>query len=147
MHSITLYINNSENYRVDKSLTAVLNTSVALKGGSGIENVEIDIQTSTDISRCNYMYIPDFGRYYFITSIAAIRNDVYRLTAHVDVLSTYKEELRQLYAIIDKQENSYTNVYINDNSRVMQSNEFNRVINFPNGFNDSGEFILICAGG
>lgn len=147
MHSVELYINHSENYRADKSLTILLTTSVVLKGGSGVENVEIDINTTVDLSQCNYMYIPDFGRYYFISDKPIVRNGVYRIMAHVDVLSSCKADLRELDAIIDKQENSNTNLYINDNSRVVQSNEFNRVISFPYGFNDSGEFILICAGG
>ena len=50
--------------------------------------------------------------------------------------------------IIDKQENMIgANLFIDDGSFVTENKEFNSVINFPSGFNDSGEYILITAGG
>ena len=39
------------------------------------------------------------------------------------------------------------NKYYNDGSFIVSSKEFIKTINFPNGFNENGEFILITAGG
>ena len=147
MHSVTFYVNNSENYRADKSLTQVLNTSVALKGGSGVENVELDINTSVDITQCNYMYISDFGRYYFITSIAVIRNDVYRVSAHVDVLSTYKSQVRSLSAIIARQE-TLANHYLDDAEfKTLNKSEVVTKRFSGGAFTKNMQYVLVVAGG
>ena len=61
---------------------------------------------------------------------------------------TYAAEIRKNYAIIDKVENfgvAYN--YINDGSWVNTNRMNQSIINFANGFNDNGEFILITAGG
>ena len=50
--------------------------------------------------------------------------------------------------IINKQQSAtHSNMFLDDGSFVMENKEFNSVINFPNGFNETGEYILITAGG
>lgn len=53
--------------------------------------LELDFNSST-LSK-NYMYIPDLGRFYFITSIEII-NHVIIVRGHVDVLKTYNTQIR-----------------------------------------------------
>lgn len=43
----------------------------------------------------NYVYIPFFGRYYFITNIEIQNNGLYILTLKEDVLYTYKTDIIQ----------------------------------------------------
>ena len=47
--------------------------------------------TNVDIKECNYMYIPEFGRYYNVTSIVGAPGKKYYISGHVDVLYTYRE--------------------------------------------------------
>ena len=93
----------------------------------------------------NYAYIPAFNRYYFINKIEAYRTGLFILTMSVDVLETYKTEIKGMLAIIDKNE-TVGNNYFNDGSFVLDSRAYNQIINFSNGFNDNGKFILITAG-
>ena len=96
----------------------------------------------------NYCYITDFGRWYYINGIDALRSNLYELSLGIDVLMTYAAEIRKNYAIIDKVESfgaAYN--YINDGSWVNTNRMKQSIINFPTGFNDNGEFILITAGG
>lgn len=93
----------------------------------------------------NYAYIPAFSRYYFINKIESYRTGLFILTMSVDVLETYKTEIKGMLAIIDKNE-TVGNNYFNDGSFVLDSRAYNQIINFSNGFNDNGEFILITAG-
>lgn len=57
----------------------------------------IDLQiTLNDYSfTYNYVYIPFFGRYYFITNIEIQNNGLYILTLKEDVLYTYKTDIIQ----------------------------------------------------
>lgn len=41
----------------------------------------------------NYVYIPEFSRYYFITDVVAVRNGAFRIELRVDVLKTYEARL------------------------------------------------------
>ena len=67
----------------------------------------------------------------------------------IDSINTSVTEINNtIAAIVDKVENygaAYT--YINDGSFISTNRMDQSIINFANGFNDSGEFILITAGG
>jgi hypothetical protein len=65
----------------------------------------------------------------------------------VDVLESFKTQIKAQTAIIDKQEaRSETNLYINDGSFIDTEQTFNEIKNFQTGFNEVGQFILINAG-
>lgn len=41
----------------------------------------------------NYAYIPDFGRYYFISDVRAVRGHLWEYSLKCDVLATYKSQI------------------------------------------------------
>ena len=49
---------------------------------------------------CNYMYIPDFGRYYYISDIIADTGGAAIVTGEVDVLMTYAAAIKQAPAVV-----------------------------------------------
>lgn len=144
---IDLYINSSENNRVSKVLSDKFELTGTLRGETNVINPEILIE-HTNPTGYNYAYIPEFNRYYFINEFTAVRNGLWRVRLAVDVLETYKTQIKQMPAIIDKQQNKgNSNLYLNDGSYVIDSRSYNTILNFSGGFNDGGEFILITAGG
>lgn len=141
-----------ENNRINKSLYIageyVLEGN--LKEDTSIINPVILIQKTTPIPNglYNYMYIGAFGRYYFIDDIKSIHNSMWEISAKVDVLYTYREDILNSKCIIDKSEGFATaNVYLNDGSFVMDSRKYNEVLQFPSGLSEQGNNILICSGG
>lgn len=100
-----------------------------------------------DIIKYNYAYIPEFERYYSIDNIVAYRNNLYEVTMTVDVLMSFRRDILNCVAVVDKQamqENG--DEYIDDGSLVTENVMFTEVLEFDNGFNDSVEYILIVAG-
>ena len=100
-----------------------------------------------DVLRYNYAYIPQFQRYYDITDRTAFREGLWDVSFAVDVLMSFRGDINQLAVVVDKQsmlENG--DEYIDDSSLVAENVMFQTVYNFQNGFNDTGEFILITAG-
>ena len=96
----------------------------------------------------NYMYIPDFKRYYYINDIVSLIGGLWEIHADVDVLFSNYADIYESKAILSKaQDVSLTNMYINDGSFVMDSHKFDQIVKYPNGLSDSGHNILICAGG
>lgn len=146
---VIFYRNNSEDNAINKSLTLIttLNNVVA-KGNVDVVNPTLIVEFDSDyVDKINYAKIDDYDSYYFVKPIAMTGSRC-AVQLKRDALETFKSDILNLTAIIDKtQETSKSNMYLNDGSFVVQSNEYNRVMNFPNGFNENGTFILICAGG
>ena len=57
-----------------------------------------------NIFACNYAYIEEFHRYYYITNITSIHNNVWQLTMRVDVLMSYKSDIYNLKALVVRNE-------------------------------------------
>lgn len=145
MFDISFYVNSSEKNKVDKTLTLITTLSGVLKESTSIIDPVIVIEGDlTAFTGCNYMQIETFGRSYFVNNIRSISNGLIEISAHVDVLSTYKNAIRKNQAILRKQQNSW-NLYLNDGSlRVYQDPEI-IVKTFPSGFTTQ-EFVLAVAG-
>lgn len=143
--SITLQRNNSEKNRVTKNVSNILTVSGELKNDTSIIDPVIIIECDiSDMTACNYMTIPVFGRSYFVSNIRSIRNGLVEFTCHVDVLSSFAAEIRGNTAIIKKQENSW-NLYLNDGSFKVYQNPTVLTKMFPSGFS-AQEFVLAVAG-
>lgn len=142
---IKLQNNNSEANRLNKSITDITTVTGTLKSETSIIDPIIQIQCNLSaIAKCNYMTIPVFGRSYFITDITSISNDIVEISAHVDVLSTYANEIRGCNGITGKQEHKW-NLYLNDGSLKIYQNSNVITSLFPSGFT-SQEFVLAVAG-
>lgn len=144
---IYLYRNNSEPNRLDKDLTEVRVVSGSVRDTVSILNPAIRIERKADevMDDFNYFYIPAWNRYYFLQDVVTVRREITEITGRVDVLQSFKNDIENLTVITDKQTESGS-VYINDGSWVAESREFYSTLNFQNGFNNAGEFILITAG-
>ena len=145
--TINLYVNTSEKEKLDKSLINETVLNGYLKQGSSVVNPTITIQI-TNPSQYNYVYIPQFNRYYFITDTVNVRNNIWEIHMHVDTLSSFKTQIRANKAIIDKNQYlSNANKYYNDGDTfVHDSKETNEIATFQNGFDETPHYILITAG-
>ena len=147
--NIKLCSSASEVVAINKDISIIDDVSATIKGALSVENPVLILQYKSDIqSNVNYVYIPEYNRYYFVTDIINLTGGRYELHCKVDVLMSFKNNILNLSCIVDKQSSKdNANMYLDDGSFVVQSKEFVDTINFPNGFNDNGEFILVTAGG
>ena len=145
---IKLYKNLSENNVIGKTLTQIKSVEANLKNDVSVINPTFILYYTDNILQSNYCFIPKFNRYYFIDEIVPITGDRCIVKCRVDVLESFKEDIKSLTVILDKSQSIYkSNKYLDDGSFVVENKDFNTIYNFPNGFNDEGTFILICAGG
>ena len=146
---VTLCNNASESNIINKTITDIKQVSCVVKGNLSVMDpillLAYDGTVDPDI---NYMKIPDLNRCYFITDIINLTGGRFEIRGKVDVLESFKAGILGLSVIIDKQEGpSESNMYLDDGSYMVENKEFNNVINFPLGFNATGEYVLITAGG
>jgi hypothetical protein len=145
--TLTLYKCTSENQRVDKSsyLGSGSTYTFSFKDESSAFEPSILISTNTNITDKNYAYIDTLGRYYYVTDITLVRAGLYRLKLHVDVLMTYRTQIKACSAVIKRQE-SDTNMYLDDPEFKVYNNKRIDCYTFSSPFTKSLEFILTVAG-
>ena len=109
--NIVLQTSNSEKNKLDKSITDIATLSGTLKDTTSIIDPVIVIEGDlSSYVHCNYMTIETFGRSYFVTNIKSIRNGLFEITAHVDVLTTYKDNIRNLNAVYTRRLNDWVSL-------------------------------------
>ena len=87
------------------------------------------------------------GRNYFINEITAKKGKVLELSCHVDVLTTYKDDILKSKQLIERQENVKNNLLVDDmlplaNKREIIGSNVGCVLD-----EDSNYFILTTIGG
>lgn len=143
---IVLYVNKSENNKLDKSISRLTSYMGTLRDECSIIDPVITFQASlSTFAGANYLYIGAFKRYYFIRDIVSISNGLVEVTAHVDVLMSFADGIRSNTAIIRKNANTY-NLYLNDGTLKCYQNPLIVTKMFPSGFN-AQNFVLAVAGG
>lgn len=65
----------------------------------------------------NYVYVPSWGRYYFVSDCVLNINGVYEMNCTLDVLATYKDSIGNTYTFIERTSDAnYFDPYIRDNA-------------------------------
>lgn len=91
-----------------------------------IENVVFKRETSLlnptfimtiDNDVYNYVWVPDWGRYYFVTDIVHGNSNLCELRCTLDVLATYQDEIRNYVGFVERTSHpTWYNTDINDNA-------------------------------
>ena len=147
--AILLQENLSPTNKVDKNVSDIATATCNLRSGTSVLSpiIEIDSALEADIlSRVNYAYIQLFHRYYYVTDIKLDFTGLWLMSMHVDVLMTYKAQIRQQDAIVARQEN-HMNMYLDDGWFMAYQKPliFTPYFSVANPF-ESESYILVVAG-
>ena len=144
--TIDLYTNTSPENFLTKNTTQIgTQLTGDLREGTSIVRPGIKVASASIPAAANYMYIADFGRYYFIDDITTAEYGLYIIHGRVDVLTTYATQIKACRGIIHRSENKY-NTYLDDGSFRAYSNPYIITREFPAGFTTQ-DFVLAVAGG
>lgn len=126
---INLYQNHAESNRVNKEqlLVSVGTLSGALREECSMLTPSITYQSS-EVPTFNYVYIPVFNRYYFVTHLSSVSKNVWRMELKCDVLMSYKEQILSLHGVIGRQENDF-NDFLIDDKIITQKDSIVEVLN------------------
>lgn len=147
--TIILSINSSESNSLKKTLSKSITLTGTLRNASSVINPTFTIAATNNLSNYNYCEIPDFGRKYFITNIVVGPNNMWTISTHVDVLSTYEKYIRKQTAVIARQEWLY-NLYLNDDRLLVDVDRDIMTLGFSNPLNPANtgkSFVITIAGG
>ena len=145
----TFYNNQSELNKIGKNLVTLTGpVPILIKDQTSIVDPVITVSGITDAyaAACNYIYLDGFARYYFVNDVKSVRNGVWELSCHVDVLQSFRTGILNQPAIIARQE-KYWNLFINDGQFKVYQNSIIGKIPFPSGFSaQTGCYTLAVAG-
>lgn len=144
--TIKLYNNLSDKIVVDKNITQLgTDLTGTLRENCSVIDPVIKVEgiVGSNLPATNYAYISEFARYYYITNIVCAGN-LFELHMHVDVLMSYRGDIRSNNAVVSRQEKQY-NLYLQDGVFKEQANPHYEIKKFPSGFT-SFNFILAISG-
>lgn len=135
-----------ESNKLNKTINNATSINGTLRQETSVINPSVLIEAQ-NLSGFNYMYINDFGRYYFITDIVSVKNGLWRVTGKVDVLMSFKDGIETCPVILANTEITLLDKYMSGEMWKTQVRSKTDIINFPSGLNNTGEYILITSGG
>lgn len=140
--TIVLYKNNSVPNKVDKSLTQVASVSGTLRADTSMLAPTFLLMTAS--INFNYFKVVEWDRYYFLGPVEYGLSGTITISGAIDILMSFSSDIKKARAIVERQENLW-NMYLNDNTIMMNQNAKHKIIKFPNSFNDFS-YILALAG-
>lgn len=144
---VQLLSTTSENNTIGKKYSSVATISATLKDNSSIIHPVLIFNFSGDIYDMNYMYIPEWKRYYYIRDIVLLTGGRYQIAADCDVLESFKADILKMSVVLDGTESTGSNKYLPSPVFIPNIKNSTDIIEFPSGLLETGEFILITAGG
>lgn len=153
--NITLYNCTSENNRLDKTeyLTQLASyTGAVARDTLDIMNPTLVLEENVaNINSANYCFIEDFGRFYYIVDKSADVNGLFILKLSVDVLMSFKTEIRWQSGIVDTQEHIY-NMYLpgnipHDSRPLITTVKADGIYPYDKFDTSTSTFVLLAVGG
>ena len=143
--TIDIQYTSSEAKRVNKQILGLRRLEGTLRNNSNTIDPEVLIEGNIqDVAGANYLTIYPFKRHYFIRSIESVRNGLYLIRSHVDVLTSFATAIKGNSAIIHRQANSF-NLYLDDGVMKVYQNPIVETYEFPQGF--SGHMYVLTVAG
>ena len=148
MAKANLYVVKDDKRKADKNLSNIIKENVNITYKDATEFIRpivvMDYDGSWNMRDCNYIYLSDKNRYYFVEkhSFQKGQKVVYELL--VDVRTSHKEGIRGLTCTVTRNEN-LKNGYLPDSSYKTYAYEQIVCKAFPNKFSNNS-IILMTVG-
>ena len=103
----------------DEQLKKVMDSHIPVVDDDGNDVVDDESNPVTfsyvnKVLSANYAYIPDFNRWYFVTDITSVRQNLWQVAMSVDVLMSYYGDILNLSAFIARNQNLYNPFVVDD---------------------------------
>lgn len=100
---INVYRNNSEYNTINKQLDFITIVRGVLRDETDILYPIISFSLNSP-PNFNYVYIPEFKRYYFVCDIKNVASGLFELSLSFDALETYKDTILSANGLIERNE-------------------------------------------
>jgi hypothetical protein len=143
---IILCVTPSEKNRIRKTIQSQRTYSGTLREQSNVVHPSILIEIDNP-TLFNYLYIPSWNRYYFISEMTSVKNDLWRIDCTCDALMSFANAILGLDVMPIASGVDGQNQYLDGPQWSTLVKDTTSTINFSSGLNASGEYVLITSGG
>ena len=145
--NIRLCQNTSPSIMLSKTLTEGTTYSGQTRHESSIVDPVIEFEaTNLSEDMYNYMYIPQFNRYYFIYELITVQANVWQVTGHVDVLMSFASDILASTQLIGRQEKKRNNYLVDTKLPITTKRNF-ICKRFGTRLTEGDYFVLCVTGG
>ena len=138
--TIKLYNMLDDKDNIEKTIT---NETVVTAVMVNTDIVNPQLKLSATYINKNYVYIPDFNRYYYVTKTDTLTAQHIVLSCHTDVLYTAYKKDNLLSNSCHVVRNQYqTNSDISTNDIILNAKQYTKTCNFGIKLNDDYYYIL-----
>lgn len=131
---------NGDKRRINKTLEGNTEVQGTLRDKCNLINPEIMIKT--DPREFNYVYIEEFGKYYYIKDVTSYRQGMWVMQLKEDVLMTYGTQILNWTGVVSRLNGAD---YVNGSS-VWDSRDLHQRIDWDDELK-LGSHILVAKGG
>lgn len=136
-----LYNNQSQENKLNKVLTNKGTRTIIFLDSVDFLRPRITVKSLP--IETNYVYIESLGRYYFISDIKNLKNELFELNLRCDVLMTYKQDIEESQAIITESTNE---VNSHNAGYVAEKDIETTSVNLENPFTDDSDVLITIVG-
>lgn len=141
------YTTDSDNRALHKNLTGIFQTDFVFYDDSSIINPVLRLEYNSAIKQCNYFYIAAINRYYFIDNIRFNRGGEMYVSGHIDVLTTYANEIENIQCTISRYEHFNLST-LPDTNVVIKNYDIINIYQSDKSFDTTfGNYVLQILGG
>lgn len=140
---IILYNNESPQNKIAKSIAQIASIIGVLRSEADVVNPTIRVY-SENLPLFNYAMIPEFSRYYYLRNVRAVRENIFDISLQSDPLMSF--DLSEVTGVVVESQSGGSN-YLPNRNWVRLVKTKTDILNFSSGLLESGEYILITAGG
>lgn len=146
--TVTLMKNSSDRKVLDKQLTTITTVNVSPLEDCSLITPRLVLRYNANIELINFMYIPEFKRYYFAKCTVQPGGQI-EITGEIDYLTTYNSAIKNTKVLLDRTSTEkLSNLFFADEKIRKYAYQRTQNVLFPNNpLNRDGFCILITAGG
>lgn len=148
MATANLYIINDDRRKADKNLSNIIKENVNITYKDATEFIRpiivLDYDGSLNMRDCNYIYLSDKNRYYFVEKHSFQKGQKVVFELLEDVRTSHKEGIRGLTCTVTRNEN-LKNGYLHDSNYSVYAYEQIVCKMFPNSISQDS-IILMTVG-
>lgn len=130
---IYLYTNRSDAREIYKDITYVDYVTGVFKNTQNVNRIVVNLETSySSLASVNYVYLPDFERWYYITEKSVINSSITQVVLETDTLMTYREAIQTFTCLCLRSETKYNRQQVDEKlPRVVKDLVYIREIGNP----------------
>lgn len=148
MLTATFYLNTSDKNVMYKNITSISTATFTPTDTVNIFTPAITVDYDANILTANYMYISAFSRYYYINNISLQIGKKLLITAYVDVLMSFADDIQNAFVNVCRAQNPSNRDLLDDKIQVNPKTYFIETNLFPNNpFTTGGNQYVIGVNG